>query len=241
MRGKYKIADYVFDIQTMYPYIHEMCHEYKTEGEAEFIIFTEKKDIEQEKKKSEENQEKQIAFSEGYFESLAVYRKMAEVLIKRNILLFHGSAIAVDGEGYLFTAKSGVGKSTHVSFWREAFGIRSQMINDDKPLLKIKDSGVWVYGTPWDGKHRLSTNISVPLKALCILNRGKENKIYRISGEKAYPYLLQQSYRSADPENIIKCFSMLELLVSKVPIYKLECNLEKSAALTAYEEMCNDI
>ena len=104
MRGKYKIADYVFDIQTMYPYIHEMCHEYKTEGEAEFIIFTEKKDIEQEKKKAEENQEKQIAFSEGYFESLAVYRKMAEVLIKRNILLFHGSAIAVDGEGYLFTA-----------------------------------------------------------------------------------------------------------------------------------------
>ena len=52
------------------------------------------------------------------------------------------------------------------------------MINDDKPLLKIKDSGVRVYGTPWDGKHRLSTNISVPLKALCILNRGKENKIY---------------------------------------------------------------
>ncbi len=241
MRETYKIADHVFEIRTMYSYVHEMCREYKTEREAEFIIFTREKDIEQERKKVEENQEKQIVFSAGYFESLAVYRKMAEILIDRNILLFHGSAIAVDGEGYLFTVKSGVGKSTHVRFWRETFGTRSQMINDDKPLLKIKESGVWIYGTSWDGKHHLSTNSSVPLKALCILNRGKENKISRISGEKAYPYLLQQSYRSTKPENIIKSFSMLELLTSKVPVYKLECNLEKSAALTAYKGMCNDI
>ena len=27
--------------------------------------------------------------------------------------LFHGSAIAVDGAAYIFTAKSGTGKSTH--------------------------------------------------------------------------------------------------------------------------------
>lgn len=241
MREKYKIADCIFLVQTMYSYVHEMCSEYKTEKEAEFIISTGKKDIEKERKKAEENQEQQIAFSEEYFESLAVYRKIAEVLIDRNILLFHGSAIAVDGEGYLFTAKSGVGKSTHVKFWRETFGTRSQMINDDKPLLKIKESGVWIYGTPWDGKHHLSTNISVPLKAICILQRGKINKICRIPAEKAYPYLLQQSYRSANPENILESFSMLELLASKVPIYKLECNMERSAALTAYEGMQNDL
>nr|WP_296194980.1 hypothetical protein [uncultured Anaerobutyricum sp.] len=237
MNEKYKIADCVFEIQTIYSYVHEMCCEYRTEENPEFIISTEEKDIEWEQKKAEENQNKQNDFPAKYFESLAVYRKIAEVLIDRNILLIHGSAIAVDGQGYLFTAKSGVGKSTHVRFWRETFGTRSQMINDDKPLLKIKESGVWIYGTPWDGKHHLSTNVSVPLKAICILRRGEENRICRLTGQKAYSYFLQQSYRSSNPKDIVKSFSLLELLTLKIPIYKLECNLEKRAALIAYEGM----
>jgi len=39
------------------------------------------------------------------------------------------------------------------------------MVNDEKPLVKIADSGVTVYGTPWNDKHRLGENISAPLRA----------------------------------------------------------------------------
>jgi serine kinase of HPr protein (carbohydrate metabolism regulator) len=53
--------------------------------------------------------------------------------------LFHGSAIAVDGVGYLFTAKSGTGKSTHARLWRELLGARAVMVNDDKPLLRVTE------------------------------------------------------------------------------------------------------
>ena len=86
-------------------------------------------------------------------------------------ILFHGSAVAVDGIGYLFTAKSGTGKSTHTRLWRELFGERAVMLNDDKPLIKVSENGIIVYGTPWDGKHRLSTNTFVPLKGICFMSK----------------------------------------------------------------------
>ena len=47
------------------------------------------------------------------------------------------------------------------------------MVNDDKPLVHITDAGPVIYGTPWDGKHRLSRNIAVPVKAVCILRKMK--------------------------------------------------------------------
>ena len=35
------------------------------------------------------------------------------------------------------------------------------MVNDDKPILRIKDDGIYVCGTPWCGKHGLQTNVEV--------------------------------------------------------------------------------
>jgi hypothetical protein len=52
------------------------------------------------------------------------------------------------------------------------------MVNDDKPLVRVAgDGGAVAYGTPWDGKHRLSSNVAVPLRAICVLERAGENRI----------------------------------------------------------------
>ena len=151
-----------------------------------------------------------------------------------NTFLFHGSAIAVDDKAYLFTAKSGTGKSTHTRLWREYFGERALMVNDDKPLLKVTEDGVRVYGTPWDGKHRLSNNVSVPLKAICILTRDEVNHIEEISLEEAYQMLLQQTYRPSDKGAVIQTLKLLDLLKEHVKFYRLGCNMESDAAKVAY-------
>lgn len=176
-------------------------------------------------------------FSDSYLETLAVYRKICNELILCNTILFHGSAVSVDGKGYIFTARSGTGKSTHTRLWREYFGERAVMINDDKPLIRICEADALVYGTPWDGKHRLSSNTSVPLKAICILERGKENNIEKISRASAYPMLLQQVNR---PDNALKMKKTLELidsLADNTELYKLRCNMNISAAETAFNGM----
>ena len=145
-----------------------------------------------------------------YLESLAVYRKLAHAMLEKNTLLFHGSAIAVDGQAVLFTAKSGTGKSTHTRLWREMLGDRAVMVNDDKPLLRITEDGVLVCGTPWDGKHHLSTNCAVPLKAICILEQGDKNAIGAISPKEALPMLLQQSFHPDGPAAMLRMMQAVD-------------------------------
>lgn len=120
-------------------------------------------------------------FTEGFLENNAIHALLAEKLVSHDVLLMHGSALCIDGEAVIFTAPSGTGKSTHSRLWREVFDDRVWMINDDKPLLNVTETGITVYGTPWDGKHRLSRNACAPLKAIVSLERGEENHIGPIS------------------------------------------------------------
>ena len=238
---KYKIADKVVEVNSIYEEVHEYCAGYQTDENADYSVTTTQADIDYEREKSAREDEIEGIptrhFSDGYLEELAVYRKIAEKMLDFDTVLFHGSVVAVDGVGYLFTAKSGTGKSTHTRLWREYFGDRAVMVNDDKPLLKITDSEVVAYGTPYNGKHRLGTNTSVPLKAICILTRSADNHIERITREQAYTMLLQQVYRPADMLKMAKTLEFVDRLADSVKLYRLGCNMDSSAAKIAYEGM----
>lgn len=241
MKNTYKIADKLFAITSLYPAVHTLCRDYQHSGPPDFSLRTTQADIdfEREKSASEDKKEGHAVrhFSDSYLETLAVYRQMAEALIDCDTILFHGSVVAVDGVGYLFTAKSGTGKSTHTRLWRAYFGPRAVMINDDKPLIHVGDGGIIVYGTPWDGKHRLSTNISVPLKAICLLARSEQNHIEPVTKSEAYPMLVQQTQRSADPQKLAKTLDILDRLGEGVSLYRLFCNQDIQAAQVAYHGM----
>ncbi|MBQ4214191.1 MAG: hypothetical protein II673_03355, partial [Ruminococcus sp.] len=64
-------------------------------------------------------------------DALVLTKISREVLSGYNGCFFHSSSLELDGEGYLFTALSGTGKSTHTANWRRYFGDRVTMINDD--------------------------------------------------------------------------------------------------------------
>ena len=240
MVNRYKIADKVVEVTSIYAEVHEYCTDYLTDEPADYSITTTQADIDFEREKSAREDEIEGIptrhFSDSYLEELAVYRKIAEQMISYDTILFHGSVVAVDDVGYLFTAKSGTGKSTHTRLWREYFGDRAVMVNDDKPLLHIADT-VTAYGTPYNGKHRLGTNTSVPLKAICFLTRSVENHIEPISFEQAYNMLLQQVYRPADMLKMAKTLELVDRLADSVKLYHLGCNMDISAAKIAYEGM----
>lgn len=236
-----KLADIPVRIRAIHPEMRRFLQDYLTEEEAEITIETRQEDIDRERVMSARTRAAEglpeIRSREDYLETLAVYRKLAEALVERDVLLFHGSVVAVDGEAYLFTAKSGTGKSTHTRLWRQAFGDRAVMINDDKPLLHVSVDGVCAYGTPWNGKHHLGGNCSAPLKALCILERDKENHVERVSPEDAFPRMLQQCYLPEDGEKVEKILALLERMSQCVNLYRLGCNMEPEAALVSYQGM----
>lgn len=218
--------------------------DYLTDDVPDFSVATESKDFEFERAKSiREDTLEGIpprGYADAYLETIALQRKIAEKLFEFDTLLFHGSVVAVDGQAYLFTAKSGTGKSTHTRLWRENFGDRAVMVNDDKPFLRITDDGVIACGTPWNGKHHLGENISLPLKAICILERGEENRIQRIEGKDTVFMLLQQSNRPMNRALMPKYMELLDELSKKVAFYRMQCNMDPEAAILSYETMSGE-
>ena len=235
------LAGQVIGVSALYEQTRTFCKNYLTDAPASFEVAVTPADIAYERQRSARADELEGAavreHADPYLETLAVYRKLAQLLVQDDILLMHGAVVAVDGQAYLFTAKSGTGKTTHTRLWMRQFGDRAVMVNGDKPLLHITSEGVTVYGTPWDGKEHLSTNTSCPLKALCILTRSETNHIERISKKEALPMLCQQSYRPCSPIGAQKMLALVDRLGSSVPLYRLGCNMEPEAALVAYHGM----
>lgn len=236
-----KLADEIFRIECRYSETKEFLSEYLTceESVSSYTVSVGPEDIRYEQERSRMSAEAEgrevIHWSDAYLEKLAVYRKIAEILPKKGGILYHGSVVAVDGKGHLFTAISGTGKSTHTRLWREYLGDRAVMINDDKPLICIKDGTVRVYGTPWDGKHHLSMNASVPLVSIVDLERGAKNHIEKVDPMSIYPLLLQQMYRPTDPDALSCSLKILDRIMKQVHFYRLKCNMDIEAAKVAYE------
>ena len=242
MTETYRFAEVNIAITALHEDTARLCADYIAPGgRPDLTVRTDQADIDFEREKSAREAAREGAplrhFPDGYLETLAVLRKIAERMPFFDTILFHGSCVAVDGQGYLFTAKSGTGKSTHTRLWREYLGDRALMVDDDKPLIRLTEQGAVICGTPWNGKHRLSTNISVPLKALCLLERGKENTIRQIPSAEALPFLLQQVYRPGDREALVRTLDLIGRLSGSVRLYRLSCNMDPEAAVTAYEAM----
>ncbi|MBR2993707.1 MAG: hypothetical protein IKF31_10440 [Clostridiales bacterium] len=228
---RYEFAGKTVEVNSLHEAVHRYCAAYRTDAPADFSVTISQEDIEYERAREETP-----GHADAYLEELAVYRKVSEKMPYYDTILFHGSVIAVDGAAYVFTAKSGTGKSTHTALWRRLFGDRAVMVNDDKPLLHVGDV-VTAYGTPYDGKHKLSNKIAVPLKAVCILERAEENSIVKITRSEAYPMLVQQAYRPADIAAMQKTLSLIDKMADSVELYRLGCNMDPDAARVAYEGM----
>lgn len=233
MENVYKFAGIPVLVKYRGRYLGEVCSDYLSDEEPIFEVLATDDDLQYEREHAEEN----IEYSKSYLEHTAVYRKFCEKAIDYNVVLCHGSVLEYNGDAYLFTAPSGTGKSTHTRLWREYFGEKVTMINDDKPLLRFEEDGVYAYGTPWDGKHHISCNKKAKLKGICFLKRATENKIYRIDQNDALPRLMNQIYRPRQTEGLLKTMDYVNKLLEQVPMYILECNMDKEAAKVAYEGM----
>lgn len=240
-----RIAGHAVAVTSKSRYSRKNCEAYLCDDEPDFTVELKPQDIDFERAVAE--QERAIeglpkkVFADHVLERTALQRKIAEQFFEYDILLFHGSVIAVDGEGYLFTAKSGTGKSTHTRLWREMLGDRAIMVNDDKPFLRVLPDRVIVCGSPWNGKHSLGSNIDVPLKAICIVERGERNEITQISNNEAVPMLLQQSNRPLQPALLPKYLELVEKIANKTNFYRLKCNMDPEAARISYQAMSGNV
>lgn len=228
-----RIADEVFSLNCRFKYTEQLCSDYTVGAYPDAVNITvSDSEIARENVNGE--------WRDDYLESLAILRKIADYLLTKDTLLFHASVVAVNGCAYAFTAVSGTGKSTHTRLWRTLLGDSAVMVNDDKPFVRISDGKAIAYGTPWDGKHRLSNNIAVPIKGICLLHRGEVNSVLPVEKSASYPMLLQQCYRPERASLVPAWLRLVDKLADSASLYTMNCNTDISAAALAYETMRKD-
>ena len=236
-----KIAEAVAYVKCLFESTPLYFRSYLTEEEADFSVTVTPDDLRFEQaeldREAVEEGFRFRTFTDPFLERAAIGRAFGEFLFDRGVLLMHGSAVAVDGEGYLFTARSGTGKSTHTRLWCEAFGDRAVMINDDKPFIAVTGEGATIYGSPWSGKHGLDSNIAVPLRGICFLERGEENVICPAERERWMPILQKQCYCPLDARKEESFTQLVTQLAEKVPLWHLFCNKSMDAAAVAFDAM----
>ena len=236
-----EIAGCVVCVNPLFQSTKEYCRPYLTDKDPEFFVEVTPEDLIHEQMLLEREAVaeglKLRKFKEPFLERSTIQRRVADYLVNRNILMLHGSTVAVDGKAYLFTAPCGTGKSTHTRLWRELFGERAIMVNDDKPFLRISDDQVLAYGSPWSGKHGLASNVCVPLQGVCSLHRGKVNVIHRVEANCLKDLLLHQVHMPEDTTFAQKSAALLDSLMERVALWEMECNKELKAAEVAYLAM----
>ncbi len=162
-------------------------------------------------------------------------------LLDHDGMLLHSSSIMMDGNAYLFSARSGTGKSTHTQLWQKVYGDRAVNFNDDKPAVRMIDGKMFACGTPFSGKTDINLNVVVPLKAICFIERSETNHIEKIPPFKAIPLILNQTvYKSQNEETRKKVYAVIEKIIENVPIYRLGCNISEQAAILAHDVMSGE-
>ena len=229
----YEFAEIKVKVKFSHVEVGEFFKKYESKGKPNFRISVQERDLAVERRLAEQYHNH---FAEWQFEELAIHRLFSARAAKEGVLLFHSSAVMVDGEAYLFAAPSGTGKSTHTRLWHKVYGDKVTIINDDKPFLRVKEGKCMVYGSPWNGKHQLDNNIKAPVKAICFLEQSAENSIRCIQASEAFPLLCRQTYFS-DKRRVSEAILNSLRCVMKCPMYLLKCNISEEAARMSYHAL----
>ena len=230
----YRIAEMNIAVDAKYKRTEEYMADYLVDSdEYELYIKTTDDMIQYEKDLGEEIHG--TPQSTYISESVAILRVICDYIINRGGFFLHCSCLSYKGDGIIFTAPSGTGKSTHSALWRAHFGDDVQMINDDKPLVREKDGKFIIYGTPWRGKHSLGSNISAPIKAIVFIRQAPENIAERITPFEALSLIMQQTVLPTDKKDMTALLDILGRLLETVPMYKLGCTISDEAVTTVFD------
>ena len=142
---RYLIADLVTEYEPKYDSLKKLAEPFVYEGDraTDICIGIDEARIQSLLQKMEVDSDSDDA------EGLAVSSDFNRKAIRFDTMLVHSSALVLDGKAYLFSADSGVRKSTHTRLWLKKYGNRVHIMNDDKPVVRIYADKI-LFGT-WNG------------------------------------------------------------------------------------------
>ena len=234
---KCRFADINYDISNINKGVENRCKEYFISNDA---VCDEKIVITADDINSEKND---CGYSPQFLEFIALCRKISNKLPLHNAFLLHSAVFEVKGDGVALAASSGTGKTTHMLLWQRLLGEDLTIINGDKPFVRFFENEPetpYAYGSPWNGKEGLSCNKRVPLRHICFIERAEENSCEPISTNEAINLLFKQLYIPKDPATAAIGLALTNKLITSCKLWRIRCNMDISAAQTAYNAIFGD-
>ncbi len=224
------IAGIPVGLDIRYDYTKNYVKDYVVDEEPLFTVSATDEDI------AYEYEYSGIEAPDFYVENVVLYRKIAERMPDYDAIVFHGAVLEYDSLAYAITAHSGVGKTTHTRLWLNEFD--AKILNGDKPILRIIDGKPYACATPWMGKEGYGYNAIRELRAIAFLARGQVNLSRKIAADDAVMRFMNQVYLSKQsPIMTMKSMRLCDRLLSLIPLYELECNMEREAALVSFDAL----
>lgn len=151
-----------------------------------------------------------------------------EIFLHFHTIFLHASQISYKGTGILFTAPSGIGKSTQAKLWKKYRS--AEIVCNDRTLLQ-KDSEDWfTYGYPIDGSEPVRSSQINRLGCVILLNQGTMNEARRLRPAKAISLLMRQVVMDCwNGSARVGNMGLLAELTEDIPVYLLTCTPDERA------------
>ncbi|MGN0357765.1 MAG: hypothetical protein ACI4E0_08180 [Blautia sp.] len=153
------------------------------------------------------------------------------LMLQHGAIVLHAACVDWNGQAVLFTAPSGTGKSTQAALWRQYAG--TEIVNGDRVLVRQCEGHWYAFGYPCCGSSQICLNRTLPLRAVVVLQQGKENCVeslttaqkFRsiVAGTELYPWHIEE----------VDCaFNIAETLIRDVSVIRLTCRQDENAVYT---------
>jgi len=170
-------------------------------------------------------------FMRGHLESLTTLPTdqivLARVLADRRACYLHSAAVIAQGAGLVFLGHSEAGKSTVA---RMLDG-RSQLLCDDRNIVRRWPDGFRVHGTWSHGEIPRVSAASAPLAAIFLLSKAEENRLVKVTDRVRLATVLAACMIKpvVDVGWWEKSLDLIETMMNEIPCY--EMRFDKSGAI----------
>jgi hypothetical protein len=141
------------------------------------------------------------------------------ILAKDGGFLLHSASAIRNGKSFLFAGVSGAGKTTISRLAPPD----ATLLTDEISYVRRQKDHYTAFGTPFTGElAKLGENVSAPVEALYLLEKGSENRIDPVEQSEAVRSLLANLLFFAEDEALVQStFLSAFEFVSTVPVFRL--------------------
>lgn len=154
---------------------------------------------------------------------------LEQLFAQNRRLILHSSVVLHNGSAVLFSAPSGVGKSTQAALWQQRFG--AELLNGDRCVIEQTQSGFVAHGSPYSGSSEICKRKSAPIKGVFLLRQAPENRAEPLAPPDAFRRLFSQTVVNLwNTEQVQSLTEVLAALSADLPVYELACRPDNAAA-----------